>query len=219
MAKQEFLSQFYQRSTTREARSLHKAINTIAKQGVRSMDRDTLKQVGLPIIREAKARIRELEREGLTDSPAYQYLKARNVDISTRGTNLNTIRQNVMEAYNFLHTKTSVVEGARDYNRWLDEHLGVETSKEQREIIWDLIHRFEDSHPGRFISYGYDEAIKRIANAAKSANYDIDKAYGIFADYLKGQGEQADLEINEGAELDRDGASPWYRGRSSMNDF
>lgn len=215
----EFMSQFYERPGTREARSLHKALNQIASKGVRTMSRDELKKVGLPVIREAKKRMRILEEEGLTDSPAYQYIKERNLQLTTGGKNLNAIRQNVMEAFNFLHTKTSVEQGAREYADWLNEHLGAETTPEQREMIWDLVHRFEESHPGRFINYGYDEAIKRIAKSAQMSGFDIDKAYKTFSDYLAGQGELADMERNEGEELDRDGASPWYKGRNSMDGF
>lgn len=213
------LDNFYEREGTVQARSLHKALNHIAQYGVRASDREELKRVGLPIIREARKRIRLLEEEGLTDSPAYRYIKSKNLPLSVAGKNINAIKHNVMEAFNFLHTKTSVVEGAREYNEWLNEHLGTETTAEQREVIWDLVHRFEESHPGRFINFGYDEAIKKISKAAKTADFDADEAYKVFSEYLEGQGELSDLERNDGHELDRDGASPWFRGRSSMNDF
>lgn len=201
-------------------KQLNRAIYLIGTHGVRGFDRNELKGIGLPIIREARKRIIELEKAGLTDAPAYQaYVVDKGMKATTAGKDLNKIRHEVFEAWQFLRAPTSTVEGAIDYNKWLDEHLGAETTKEQRDNIWDLVRRFERSHPERFINYGYDEAIKRIAKAAEMADYDIEKAYGIFADYLAGQGQLADFERGEGAELGKDGVSPWFRGRNSMTDF
>ena len=202
-------------------KQLNRAIYLVGTNGIKGFDRNELKQIGLPIIREARRRIRELERAGLTDSPAYQaYVVEKKMKATTAGKDLNTIRHEVFEAWKFLDASTSTVEGASDYNKWLDDHLGAETTKEQRTGIWDLVRRFESSHPERFINYGYDEAIKRIAKAAEMADYDIDKAYDIFAEYLRGQGELADLERGGETELDERGRSGWMkRGGSSMIGF
>lgn len=201
-------------------KQLNKALFKVGQYGVRGMTRDELKQVGLPIIREAKKRVRELEKAGLTDSPAYRaYVIEKKMKISTAGKNINAIKNEVREAWAFLNARTSTVEGASDYNRWLDDHLGARTTKEQRESIWDLVHRFEETHPGKFINYGYDEAIRKIAKAAELADYNIDKAYNIFSQYLAGQRDIADMEIDAGKELDENGATPWFKGRSSTNGF
>lgn len=202
-------------------KQLNRAIYLIGTHGVRGFDRNELKQIGLPIIREAKKRVRELEKAGLTDSPAYQaYVVDKGMKSTTAGKDINKIKHEIFEAWKFLDATTSTVKGASYYNEWLDEHLGAETTKEQRTAIWDVVRRFEKEHPERFINYGYDETIKKIAKATKIAEYDIDMAYDIFSDYLKGEGELANLERGGATELDERGRSGWMkRGGSSMRDF
>lgn len=202
-------------------KQLNKAMFLIGEYGVRGFDLKELKRIGLPIIREVRKRIRELEKADLTDSPAYRaYVIEKKMKATIAGDNINKVKHELYEASEFIKAPTSTVEGTIRYNKWLDDHLGAETTKEERENIWDLVRRFESSHPERFINYGYDEAIKRIAKAAEMADYDIDKAYDIFAEYLRGQGELADLERGGETELDERGRSGWMkRGGGSMRDF
>lgn len=212
----EWLKTYYTRPESEMSSQLNRAIKRIGDIGVQNFDRKELKQVGLPIIREARARMRQLESCGLTDSPAYIHMKNLDIKISTGGQDLNTIRQNVMQAYNFLHTKTSTVEGASHYSSWLDSHLGSDTTVEQREKIWDVVHRFEETHPQHFINYSYDETIKRIGRLSKLADFDADKAYEGLLNLLEKERE-LDVEGYEPETSPR--RSTWFRGRSSTNDF
>lgn len=215
----EYLSEFREREGTREARSLHKALHAVQTRGVRNMSREELKQIGLPLIRETRKRIRLLEEAGLTDSPAYKYITSKGIP-TTSGKNLNSIKASVKLAFDFLHTKTSLVQGAIEFNEKLDYLLGADTTAEQRDIIWTVVGRFEESHTGRFINFNYNETIRKISKAAKLAEYDVDEATRIFTEYLENEGELADLEIGGETELDERGRSGWMkRGGSSMRGF
>lgn len=215
MTNKDRFSKYYARSETQ--RSLNKALHKIATTNLATLSREQLKQIANPIIREAKRRMVTLEKEGLTDSPAYTFLKNElgGKYPSAAGTNINSIRNNVRLAYEFLHTKTSLPEGASEYNLWLSEHLGHQTTKEEREEIWDIVHRFENSHPQIFQGYGYDEAIKKIASAYQISGRDKEKAYEEFTQYLKGTGELFDIEMGTGEELAEAGITPWFEGRNS----
>lgn len=161
---------------------LKKAMDTISDHGVSVFDRKELKRIANPIIREAKKRVRELEREGLTDSPAYRYLIRENVSFTAAGKNLNAIRHNVKEAFEFLQKKTSTVKGSYEFfattvDRWVSDY----TTKEQREIIWDTYHRLEKIHPGYFLkeTYESDELaadIYAINQTLEKTGWDIDEA-------------------------------------------
>lgn len=215
MPRKEYLGEFYTRPETEMGRALNKAVKRVGEVGVSRMDRTELKQVGLPIIREARARIRQLEEHGLTDSPAYQYIKTQGLNISTAGKDINTIRTNVMQAYNFLHTKTSTVEGASEYSRWLDEHIGADLATEEKEAIWDAVHRFEETHPQRFMNFGYDEMIKRISHMAKRVGYDADNIYAGLKELLE---KEAKLDDTGFDPADAMRTAPWYRGRRSTDE-
>lgn len=166
---------------------LTKAMKAIEDNGVSIQSREQLKRIANPIIREAKRRMRELEKAGLTDSPAYRYIKKNKIDITAAGKNLNNIRRNVMQAYNFLIRKTSTVKGATDFlesttNKW----AGINTTREQREAIWDLFSRLEDRHAGHFDKEVYSSGelsadIYVISEVLRDKGWDIDRAYDILS--------------------------------------
>ena len=161
---------------------LKKSMDIIADHGVSVFSREELKQIANPIIREAKKRLRDLERAGLTDSPAYRYLARNEVKLTAAGKNLNAIKHNVKEASEFLKAKTSTVAGAREFlyktiNMW----AGRETTVEEREKIWDTYHRLEQIHPGYFLkeTYGSSELsadIYTISQTLDKSDWDIDVA-------------------------------------------
>lgn len=154
-------------------KQLNRAMYQIGMRGVKGMTRAELKQLGLPIIREARKRVRALEAAGMVDGPAYtKYINELGMKMTTSGKDTNRIKREVSEAFKFLNAKTSTVEGARQYNKWLDVHLGATTTERERTTIWKIVHQFEETHPGRFINYGYDESIKKIADITKALGYE-----------------------------------------------
>ena len=74
-----WLIDYITRPESENGRQLNRAIYKIGNVGVYNLDRRELKQVGLPIIRDARARMRQLEQHGLTDSPAYRHMKKLNI--------------------------------------------------------------------------------------------------------------------------------------------
>lgn len=208
--RREYLQTFQSRKGTAQ-KQLNRAIHRIQTTNLGLLDRNELKMLANPIIREARKRMRELENAGLKDSPAYRFIKSELGGYPTAaGTDRNTILHNIREATDFLHAKTSLVENAEEYNIWLDEHLGMDTTPEEREEIWDVVHRFETQHPQLFMNFGYDEAIKKIATAYILGGNDTEYATAQMYEYLKGRGRLAEIERGDGEELNRIGITPWF---------
>lgn len=196
--------------------TLNKSLYIIGTHGVRGLDREDLKRIGNPIIREVRKRMRLLEEANLTEySRAYRYIKDNNLKVSLEGKNINTIKHELLEAYNFLHAKTSTVEGAEDYKKWLSNTLGGEVTEDTSKIIWGLVHTFEQTNPEKFINYGYDEAIKIISKVAKKTGYDKEETERIVREIFDNNSEDDDQY-----DLDEESRSVWMRrGGSSMKDF
>lgn len=66
----------------------------------------------------ANKRVRRLEQNNLTDSPAYQQFIASGGRFSTRGRDYNQLQQEISRLHTFLNSQTSTVRG---YNRVLKE--------------------------------------------------------------------------------------------------
>lgn len=164
---------------------LRNALKTVAEKGVRGMSREELKYTGREIIRLARKRMRELERTGRDDSPAYIEYKKRGLKTSLAGKNINVLKHELKEAFEFLTRKTSIVPEVDVYNRWLNKHLGAETTYEQRKDIWDVVGRIEEEFPNKFTNYGYNEVIQKVAEVVKDYNYDLDKATKALQEYYK----------------------------------
>lgn len=164
-----------------------KAMQELAEKGINPFNEKQLKRIGLPIIREAKKRMRELEINGLTDSPAYRYIKRNNINFTTSADNLNELRKNVWAAHKFLTKPTSNKVGAESFlNKTVNKWTGRDTTKEQREKIWDLFYRLEDKHPGYFTkeTYGSGELsadIYLISEVLNSKDWNIDEAYEVLS--------------------------------------
>lgn len=164
---------------------LKKAMDFYAQHGYSVLDRNELKAIAKPIIREAKRRMRELERTGLTDSPAYRWVISEDATFSAKGTDRNTILHNLTTATEFLKRKTSTVEGTKEYiDSTINRFSGVATSREQRERIWDVYNRLEKLHPGYFMrdTYGSSELsqdIYDITSVLQDSKWDVDEAIDI----------------------------------------
>ena len=220
-----FLEKYWERDANIEktgledywSKQLHKSLYRIRTTNLSHYDREQLKQIAKPVIREVNKRLRLLEDAGLTSSPAYRFLISELGKYPTvSGSDINTIRNNIRVASDFLHTKTSLVENAKDYNRWLDEHLGVGLTEEEKVELWDVIHRFETTHPNLFINYGYDEAIRKISSAYHLTGKNMEQATATFYSYLENEGILANLEKGQGQELRPTGIRPWWGKRKDF---
>lgn len=92
-----------------------------------------------------------------------------------------------MQAYNFLLSKTSTVSGAKEFlNKTTNKWIGSNTTKEQREKIWDTFGRLEKAHPGIFTVEAYTSAelmqdIYTINVVLDATDWDVDKAIELLA--------------------------------------
>ena len=196
--------------------ALNKAIYTIGTYGVRGFDIKELKRIGRPIIKEVKTRMKLLEEAGLEKySRAYEYVINHNLKISLAGDNINDIKHELVEAYNFLHTKTSTVEGTIEYRKWLNRVMGGDVTDENAKMIWALVHHFEDTNPEKFINYGYDEAIKTISTVARQTGYDASKTEALVREIF-----QRNLHFDFEDDIPKESEmSPWYKGGSFTKDL
>lgn len=195
-------------------KKLRESLQKIADKGIRDMTRSELKSTGREVIRLAKKRMRELERTGRDDSPAYVEYKKRGLRTSLAGKNINVLRHELKEAYEFLTRKTSLPSETDKYNAWLDEHLGRNTTKEERKNIWKVVARVESIRPDLFINFGYNETISKIAEMAEYVDYDVDAAFQSYKDMLEGKLTMFMDENDFGRELDGETRTAWM-GRSS----
>lgn len=166
---------------------LQKAFDLVVEKGVASLTRPELKQIAKSLIREANLRYRELEKAGLTDTPAFRYMKEYG-KLSAAGKDTNKIKKNIRLAVDFISSKTSTVDGARNYlSNTIDSWIKGKTSHEQREKIWDLYHRLEKIHPGYFAKELYSSGelaadTNIIYRVLAATNFDIDRALEIIED-------------------------------------
>lgn len=188
--------------------SLTRAIYKLANTPIGMLKLPELKQLAKPIIREAKLRFRKLEEAGLEESPAYQFILDKKVNLSAAGTDINAIRKNVMKAYDFLHTSTSIVENAANYIKKIETWFPG-TTKDERKDIWDAIRRLEDLHPEKFRSY--DIEYSKIGKIVKSTGYSADEIVAKYEALIK---EAQERELAEARELTKEGRSPLLKGNS-----
>lgn len=212
--KPKFLSQVYYRTgkTGKQAvpKGLPGALNKLASQRIGILSLPELKAVARPIIREAKLRMRELEKAGLEDTPAYQFIRRNSINLSAAGTDINQIRSNVMKAFDFLHTATSVVENASEYVKKIEEWFpGMD--KEGRKSVFDAIRRLEDLYPNRFTKPNYDSEYRKVGRIAKSIGLDSEAIIDAFTSMVKSEEEKA---LEEARELTKEGRSLWRDGNS-----
>lgn len=166
-----------------------KAIDWISENGVSKMTRENARAIMYPLTREAKKRVRQLEAADLTDTPAYRYYKEKELAFEyNKNLSLNQLKGRAKDLYDFLSAKTSSFQGAQDYvNSTINAWIGKNTTKEQREKLWDLYHRLEKDHPQILISpiYGSDELAQdlyEIQGYLNRTDFDVDAAYEMITD-------------------------------------
>ena len=182
------------------------AIEKIKSMGIRTLTLQELKEVGRPLMKVARERIRRLEKAGLR-SPAYiGYKEEKGMKTSVNFKDRNKVLSEVYNAYIFLEqSKTSTVREARAYKKRMEERLGKSLTDDETEAIWDVFHRIETDNPLMFQKFGYEQIIKLATNAAKNTDFDVDMA----VEKLK-EKVQENSEYQYGDEYDED--SIWSPG-------
>lgn len=188
--------------------ALGRDMRYISENGINKLTEKELKVKARSLMREANKRVSALEAEGLTDMPAYRHYKNDIKKFTVQGKNYNQIRNITMQAYHFLLSKTSTVSGAREFlNTTTNKWIGKNTTKEQREKIWDTFNRLEKDHPGIFTVEAYTSAelmqdIYTINVVLEAADWDVDKAIELLSNdegfsRLEGQDDEAYDELAE----------------------
>lgn len=182
---------YYTRVTDKELESFRGALardmKYISENGINKLNESELKRTARSLMREANKRVRALEAEGLTDMPAYRHYKNDIEKFTVQGKKLNQIRNITMEAYHFLLSKTSTISGAKEFlNKTTNRWIGGNTTKEQREKIWDTFNRLERAHPGIFTVEAYTSAelmqdIYTINVVLDATDWNVDKAIELLA--------------------------------------
>ena len=199
--------------------ALGRDMRYISENGINKLTKEELKQTARNLIREANKRVRALEAEGLTDMPAYRHYKNDIKKFTVQGKNLNQIRNITMQAYNFLLAKTSTVSGANQFlNKTTNRWIGSNTTKEQREKIWDTFGRLEKVHPGIFTVEAYSSAelmqdIYTINVVLDATNWDVDKAIELLAL------ESSLGKLEEPEELDGEDGYKYQEAQDELTEF
>ena len=192
--------------------ALGRDMRYISENGINKLTESELKAKARMLIREANKRVRALEAEELTDMPAYRHYKNDIKKFTVQGKNLNKIRNITMQAYNFLLSKTSTVSGAKEFlNSTTNKWIGKNTTKEQREKIWDTFNRLEKDHPGIFTVEAYTSAelmqdIYTINVILDATDWDVDKA----VELLSNDGNFSRLEEQDDNQEAQDELAEFY---------
>lgn len=131
-----------------------------------SMDWDKLNRISEKDLRSltnrlvsaSNKRIRRLEKTTRgTSSFAYQSVQERGRMFSTRGKNVNQLKQEFKLAKQFLGYKTSTIKGWKEYRTKVEQRTGYATEGESLDWsertwskYWKVYRRFEETHGGTF---------------------------------------------------------------------
>ena len=143
------------------------------------------RQLTSRLVSASNKRIRRLEKTTRgTSSFAYQTVEERGRMFSTKGKDLNQLRNEFATARGFLRMKTSTVSGWNKYRKATEKRLGKESSGGTEEWgdstwskYWKVYRRFEETHGGT-MKKGDSERIQKMllevmenSDKRKSADY------------------------------------------------
>lgn len=216
---------YYTRVTDRELEAFTGALGRdmryISENGINKLKTPELKAVARSLIREANKRVRALEANGLTDMPAYRHYKNDIKKFTVQNKTHQQIRNITMQAYHFLLSKTSTVAGANEFlNTTTNKWIGKNTTKEQREKIWDTFNRLEKEHPGIFTVEAYTSAelmqdIYTINVILDATDWDVDKAIEL----LSNDGNLSRLEDEDQEEQDTENIHKYQEAQDELAEF
>lgn len=114
------------------------------------------------LVSASNKRIRRLEKTTRgTSSFAYQSVQERGRKFSTRGKNVNQLKQEFKLAKQFLGYKTSTVKGWKEYRTKVEQRTGYATEGESLnwpertwEKYWEVYRKFEEGHSGLIAKKG-----------------------------------------------------------------
>ena len=137
-----------------------------------------LKSLTNRLVSASNKRIRRLEKtERGKSSFAYQSVEERGRKFSTRGKNVNQLKQEFKLAKQFLGYKTSTVKGWKEYRTKVEQRTGYATegesvnwSERTWSKYWKVYRRFEETHGGTYKKGDSDRIQQMLTEIMKSSD-------------------------------------------------
>ena len=137
-----------------------------------------LKSLTNRLVSASNKRIRRLEKtERGKSSFAYQSIEERGRKFSTRGKNVNQLKQEFKLAKQFLGYKTSTVKGWKEYRTKVEQRTGYATegesvnwSERTWSKYWKVYRRFEETHGGTYKKGDSDRIQQMLTEIMKSSD-------------------------------------------------
>lgn len=137
----------------------------IASHGYSGYSREELIEMAKPLFANVRRKINDLQKAGMTYSPALQGFLATGVSPymkDYKDATVNELRHALKEAYTFVNAKTSTVAKTKAYWDWLESLVGTKVDTEMRETMGKLIGYMREYAPSMFQRYESDEAIENF---------------------------------------------------------
>lgn len=201
-----------------------KAMDAIAMGGVLNYNESQLRAMIYSMARTAKARERQLIASGLEDSPALQHLRKEDVlNTQTSKLKVNGLRHKAYVLAEFLESKTSTVEGYKDFlSKTIERWIGTDTTEQDREKIWDLYNRLRPYYSSYFtLDYSSAELaqdISELYQVLSQNQFDVDVAIEKLTMTLEQIEEENDIireEIEDAFELEETSYEKFIRRAST----
>lgn len=130
------------------------------------------------LVSASNKRVRRLSKTSRgTSSFAYQFTEERGRMFSTRGKNLNQLRNEFKASKQFLQMKTSTVKGWNKYRKEMEQRTGYATENESMNWsertwskYWKVYRRFEETHGGTMKKGDSDRIQKMLTEIMQSSD-------------------------------------------------
>lgn len=137
------------------------------------MSSKELRTVTNRLVSASNKRIRRLEKTEMgRTSPAYiNYAQKRGKPFSTRGKNVNQLRNEFAQAQSFLSKKTSTLSGWKDVREDVESRLGGSMTNTQSKKFWKAYRELEE-RTGGFLDKNYGGKTNRTSDRIQKMLYE-----------------------------------------------
>lgn len=151
--------------------------NTEKEKKIREFRREASRKASV-----ANKRIQRLEKNGLTDSPAYQqYLKSGGAKFGVKGKTYNEVQAEVSRLNNFLNSKTSTIKGVNTTLKEMASNTGIKYTnlkelREKSDKFFELASKVEQylrNVDDMASAIGYQKIWETINQYTKQAKIDL----------------------------------------------
>lgn len=142
----------------------------------------------------ANKRLRNFEKKGLTESPAYQKAMKSGGNFSVKGKDLNALRAEYKRVRQFTESKVSTVKEWRKTKKEIVENLqkkGVNITNESFEDFFNAFHKLAEMSPDVNLSRIKYDVFKDISDKMKSNTKSPDEVATELVDKVSALYEEA----------------------------